>query len=71
MSGHTRQQKDMEGQCRFNREDLHSNFGEEFSTIGFVEDMMMEAAIPEVVGRSLAKFFRRAGWPVHVQVVSG
>ena len=51
-SGHTRQQKDVVGKRCFNSENLHSDLGKQFSAISFIEDMVVKAAICEIIKRS-------------------
>lgn len=59
----------MLGKGEIDRDDVESGCGEEFFAVGFVEDVVMEATVIEVIQRSLFERLERAGCEIARQVV--
>jgi hypothetical protein len=64
-----RQQEDMERERQIHHKNFHSASGKEFTTIYFVEHVVMKASIIEVVERALVELFGSASTGIQTQVM--
>ena len=59
----------MEGRRQIHDKNFHPASGKKFSAVCFIEHVVMEASIIEVVERTLVERFRRASTGIQTQVM--